>query len=134
MKKFRNFAKDFGFVEEKVTKERDFFRGYGRDPYIYVAAESKDGKPRFRGPALVAATEGDFGKASRLKGAVVGSLNETPGGGKIVTFNRPDDTFFHVIFGQEEREIDLHESTATHEQQGPYNTAFEKPRQRVIRD
>ncbi|OJJ36344.1 hypothetical protein ASPWEDRAFT_37910, partial [Aspergillus wentii DTO 134E9] len=53
---------------------------------------------------------------------------EAPGGGKMITFNRPDDTFFHVIYGQEERTVESQEPTGTHEQQGPFNTAFEKPR------
>src|SRR5690242_20206388 len=52
--KFSKFAEDFGFVEAARAKDRIFFRGYGKDPYVYVATRSKDGKPRFCGPAFVA--------------------------------------------------------------------------------
>ncbi|KAH7014746.1 Glyoxalase/Bleomycin resistance protein/Dihydroxybiphenyl dioxygenase [Ilyonectria destructans] len=126
--KFKEFAKDFGFTEEHITRDRIYFRGYGNDPYIYVASRSKDSKPRFRGPAFVAESQEEFDKAAKLDGAVIDSLDDAPGGGDIVTFNRPDNTFFHVVFGQKERETSPREPTATHEQQGPYNGAFDKPR------
>ncbi|KAH7126057.1 Glyoxalase/Bleomycin resistance protein/Dihydroxybiphenyl dioxygenase [Dactylonectria macrodidyma] len=126
--KFAEFADHFGFVEEHRTTDTIYFRGYGKDPYVYVASKSKDGKPRFRGPAFVAASQEEFSKAAKLDGAIVGSLDSAPGGGKIITFNRPDKTFFHVVFGQKERETKSQEPTATHEQQGPFNTPFDKPR------
>ncbi|KAH6988449.1 hypothetical protein EDB80DRAFT_755891 [Ilyonectria destructans] len=47
---------------------------------------------------------------------------------KIIIFNRPHNTFFYVIYSQIERQTDPEEPTATHEQQGPFNTPFEKPR------
>jgi hypothetical protein len=128
LEKFREFAKDFGLVEAQVTKDRVYFRGYGKDPYVYVASRSKDGKPRFLGPAFVASSEEDFEKALKLEGAKVESLNNAPGGGKIVTFSRPDDTFFHVVHGQQETAVPSREPTATHEQQGGFNKPFDKPR------
>ncbi|UKZ94622.1 uncharacterized protein TrAFT101_009479 [Trichoderma asperellum] len=126
--KFREFAKDFGFAEAEVAKDCIYFRGYGVDPYVYVATKSKDGKPRFLGPAFVAASEEEFQKASSIKGAKVMDLGSAPGGGKIVTFSRPDDTFFHVVYGQEERVMSKEEPSATHEQQGAFNKPFNKPR------
>lgn len=128
LENFARFAQDFGFVEVQRTDDRIYYRGYGIDPYVYVASRSNDGKPRFRGPAFVAASEEDFEKASKLEGAIVGTLDSSPGKGKIITFNRPDDTFFHVIHGQEERTPSPEESMAIFESQGPYNKPFEKPR------
>ncbi len=128
LEEFRKFAEDFGFVEAQSTKERVYFRGYGKDPFVYVATQSKDGKPRFGGAAFVARSLEEFEKASKLPEARLGSLRDAPGGGKIITFNRPDNTFFHVIYGQEERETDDQEPTATHEQHGPQNRPFDKPR------
>ncbi|GKT51987.1 metapyrocatechase 2 [Colletotrichum spaethianum] len=126
--KFTEFAVDFGFIEEARTEEMVYFRGYGKDPYVYVACQSKDGKPRFRGAAFVAASQEEFDKAAKLEGARLGSMESAPGGGKIITFNRPDETYFHVVFGQRERKVDQKEPTATHDNQGPLNKAFEKPR------
>jgi hypothetical protein len=128
LNKFCEFAKDFGFIEEQRTRDRIYFHGYGKDPYVYVASKSTDGKPRFQGAAFVATSLEEFNKAAKLDGAIVGSLEDAPGRGKIITFNRPDSTFFHVIFGQEERKTSAVEPTATHEQQGPFNTSFSKPR------
>lgn len=128
LEKFREFAKDFGFVETQVTKDRVYFRGYGKDPYVYVASKSKDAKPRFLGPAFVASSEEDFEKAAKLEGAKVESLENAPGGGKRITFSRPDDTFFHVVYGQQETAVSSTEPTATHEQQGAFNKPFDKPR------
>ncbi|KAL6821543.1 Glyoxalase/Bleomycin resistance protein/Dihydroxybiphenyl dioxygenase [Trichoderma camerunense] len=126
--KFSEFAKDFGFIEAHRINGRIYYRGYGRDPFIYVASQSPDGKPRFRGPAFVAASQDEFDKAAKLDGAIIGSLDEAPGNGQIVTFNRPDKTFFHVIYGQEERITSAQEPSAIHEQLGPFNKPFEKPR------
>ncbi|KAJ4856759.1 hypothetical protein T069G_10127 [Trichoderma breve] len=128
LEKFSEFAKDFGFVEVHRINGRIYYRGYGRDPFIYVASQSPDGKPRFRGPAFVAASQDEFDKAAKLDGAIIGSLDEAPGKGQIVTFNRPDKTFFHVIYGQEERITSAQEPSAIHEQLGPFNKPFEKPR------
>ena len=125
---FAKFAVDFGFVEELRTEDCIYFRGYGKDPYVYVASRSKDGKPRFRGAAFVAQSQEEFDKAAALPGARRGSISFAPGGGEIVTFNRPDDTYFHVVYGQKEREPERQEPTATHEDVGPLNRAFEKPR------
>lgn len=128
--KFREFASDFGMVEERVEEDRVYFRGYGIDPYLYVAQQSKNKKPRFLGPGFVAASQAEFDKAAALPGAKLGSMADAPGGGQIVTFERSDETLFHVIFGQEERDINGSEvPSATHEQFGPFNTPFSKPRQ-----
>ena len=126
--KFDIFADDFGFVKEAQVGDTIYYRGYGIDPFVYVATKSKDGKQRFLGPAFVAASEEEFEKAAALEGAERVSLEHAPGGGKMIKFSRQDNTFFHVVYGQEERKIDSEEPTATHEQQGPYNKPFTKPR------
>lgn len=130
LKKFEKFAMDFGFVEAHRTKDTIYFRGYGKDQYVYVATKSKDNKARFMGSAFVAASQEEFDKAAKIKGAEVRNLTEAPGGGKLITIARPGDTFMHVIYGQKEREVDKHEATSsTHDSLGPLNTPFEKPRQ-----
>lgn len=126
--KFSEFAKDFGFLETKKSPDRIYYRGYGQDPFIYVASKSRDGKSRFGGPAFVAASEAEFEKAAKLTGAIPSSLDDAPGGGKMVTFERSDDTKFHVIFDQSQREVAAAPPSATHEIQGPYNSPFDKPR------
>lgn len=130
---FATFAKDFGFEEAHRTDERVFYRGYGRDPYVYVASRSKDGNPRFNGAAFVAKSAAEFIKAAQLPGASKRAL-DGPGRGEMITFERPDDTFFHVVYGQEERQPDpSRASAATQVSQGPYNTPFSKPRRGMLK-
>ncbi|EMC94344.1 hypothetical protein BAUCODRAFT_35544 [Baudoinia panamericana UAMH 10762] len=126
---FERFAEDFGFIEAERTDNTICYRGYGRDPVVYVAVQSPDGRPRFRGPAFVAKDADEFEKAARLPGASPVKQLDTPGGGRMVTFERGDDTWFHVVHGQQERVVDGKQPpTATHETLEPFNGPFEKPR------
>ncbi|KAI0502931.1 Glyoxalase/Bleomycin resistance protein/Dihydroxybiphenyl dioxygenase [Xylaria bambusicola] len=125
---FSEFAKDWGFVEAKRDDNKIWYRGYGVDPYVYVVSKSKDGNPRFGGAAFVAKSEEEFEKAALLPGATPSSLADAPGGGKMISFTRSDDTHFHVVYGQIEREAEKSVPSATHEVQGPYNGPFQKLR------
>jgi hypothetical protein len=130
LKEFAKFAADFGFVEAKREGDTIYFRGYGKDPYVYVASKSKSGKPKFGGAAFVAASREEFDKAAKIPGSTVKSLDKAPGGGEMITIARPGDTFMHVVYGQEERAVETHDiPSATHESLGAFNTPFEKPRQ-----
>lgn len=123
---FTRFAKDFGFVEAHRTDDKIYYRGYGRDQYVYVACK---GRAHFGGPAFVAKNEEEFKKAARLPGAEVRSLSSLPGGGQMVVFNRPNGTAFHVLYGQVERIVDTKQPPSEiHETLGPFNGPFEKPR------
>jgi len=123
---FRKFAKDFGLVEVREDGDTIYFRGYGIDQYVYVATK---GPCAFQGPAFVAASQEEFNKALRIPGAWVQTLEHAPGGGKLITFARPNETSFHVLYGQEERVIDTSKvPSEIHEAQGPFNLPFEKPR------
>ncbi|OAP63470.1 hypothetical protein AYL99_02697 [Fonsecaea erecta] len=131
LNKFAKFSKDFGFVEEKRDGNNTiYFRGYGRDPYVYVASKSNSGRAKFMGPAFVARDRKEFEKAAKLPGATVKTLDGAPGGGQQVTIARPNGTFMHVVYGQQEREVDANQGipTATHDSHGPFNTPFEKKR------
>lgn len=130
LKQFGKFAHDFGFVEAARNGNTIYFRGYGISPYCYVASRSKDGKSRFLGAAFVAQNQEEFDKAKKIEGAEPRDLKHAPGGGQMITFARSDETFMHVVFGQQEREVETKElPTATHESLGPMNTPFEKPRE-----
>ena len=127
---FSSFADAFGFVEAGRESETVYFRGYGKDQYVYVATKSANGAKRFKGAAFVAASEGDFDKAAKLPDARVSELT-APGGGRLVTIERPGPTYLHVLYGQKEREVPGEPVTATHEHQGSYNGALEKIRKGV---
>ncbi len=133
LNEFSKFAKDFGFIEAKRTKDKIYFRGYGKDQYVYVATKNKDKKPRFMGACFVALNREEFDKAAKIEGAEMKSLTDAPGGGEMITIPRLGDTYMHIIYGQKEREVDPQDSTAsTHDFLGPLNTPFEKPRRGKI--
>ncbi|CAK7200476.1 hypothetical protein SEUCBS139899_003172 [Sporothrix eucalyptigena] len=129
---FSRFAKDFGFVEATRHGQTVYYRGYGRDPYVYVASQSSTRKSRFLGAAFVAKDEENFNKVAALPGATRKALESAPGGGEMVTIERPNGTYMHIIHGQAEREVvdkDKNEPpTATHDSHGPFNMPFDKPR------
>lgn len=124
---FAQFAEAFGFVEAHREDDTVYYRGYGRDQYIYVVSQSTDGQKRFKGAAFIAATEADFDKAAKLPQAQVQDL-KAPGGGRLVTIERPGPTHLHVMYGQTERDVPQEPPSATHEDQGPYNKSLTKPR------
>ena len=128
LEEFVEFARDFGLVEAARRGGTIYFRGYGKDPYVYVATESKDGQPKFNGPAFVAANQEEFEKTLKIPGAIPSSLENTPGGGRMATFERSDNTKFHVVYGQAEEDARGAPLSATHEEQGPFNGPFQKPR------
>ena len=126
---FERFAKDFGFIQAERKGDTIYYRGYGKDPYVYVASQSPTRRSRFMGAAFVAKDEENFNKARDLPGASHKVLDDVPGGGEMVTIVRPNGTYLYVVYGQSERELDKTDiPTATHESQGPFNTPFEKPR------
>ena len=127
LKTFSQFADAFGFVEAHRDSGTTYYRGYGKDQYVYVASQSPDGVSRFKGAAFVAATERDFEKAASLPQAQISDL-KTPGGGKLVSIERPGPTYLHIVYGQTERSTPAQPPSATHDTQGPYNGALEKDR------
>lgn len=92
---------DFGFVEEKRTGDRVYFRGYGPEPWV-VCAERAD-RDEFGGVGFAVDSEADLALAAEvLPGASpVHDLADAPGGGRAVTFRDPVDGFpFHLVYGQ----------------------------------
>jgi hypothetical protein len=124
---FSEFSEAFGFIEAYRDGANIYYRGYGKDQYVYVATQSSDGAKRFKGATFVAASERDFEKAAGLPQAHVSDL-KAPGGGRLVTIERPGPTWLHVLHGQAERMTPVKPPSATHDNQGPYNGALEKER------
>ncbi|KAI1502342.1 Glyoxalase/Bleomycin resistance protein/Dihydroxybiphenyl dioxygenase [Biscogniauxia marginata] len=123
--KFENFAKDFGFVEAGRAGDTIYYRGFGRDPYVYVASQARDGVKAFKGAAFVAQTEEDFVKATKLQGATRVDISKAPGGGQAVSVPTPGGSKIYVVWNQQEREV-REAVSATTVTKGDYNTSLEK--------
>jgi len=131
---FNQFALDFGLVEAFRDDEHILYRGYGVDPYCYVAQRSKTNTPSFDGAAFFAQTKSDFEKAAALDGAKVSELSPFPGGGKKVTVKSPSGFYIHVVYGQKARQPAQKPMSAQVESLGPLNGSMSKHRFGKIAD
>lgn len=96
------FLTDFGLTVADRTENKVFYKGYGRDPFVYCAIKGTENA--FAGAAFLVESLDDLERAAKTlpKASDIETLN-APGGGKIVTFHDPQDGFpFHLIYGQEE--------------------------------
>lgn len=104
---FLSFADDFGFEVAGKSEEGDIYlRGYGADPYIYIARQAPSGQDKkFCGSGFRAQTASDFERACQLEGAQVSDLSTRPGGGKMVSLSDVNGFELQIVFGQEERNV-----------------------------
>ncbi|KKY17956.1 putative glyoxalase family protein [Diplodia seriata] len=129
------FLKDFGFEECKRTDDKIYYRGYGREPFVYCLVKSD--KDEFAGAAFVVESEDDLNHASQVLPEATGpfELKDAPGGGKCVTFKEPVDGFeMHLVHGQapapDERvlpELAFNYPTQKHRPEGKFQRFEQKP-------
>ncbi|KAK6067264.1 glyoxalase family protein [Seiridium cupressi] len=97
----QQFLEDFGLEECKRVGNKTYYKGYGREPFLYCATEGAEAQ--FGGVAFVVETIEDLELAAKtIPGASeISEMSDAPGGGKRVTFHDPADGFpFHLVFGQ----------------------------------
>lgn len=106
---FRRFASDFGLEEIQTIEGNIFFKGYGKDPYVYIARQaSPSNDAKFIGGAFCARTKEDFEAASQIEGARSVDISSWPGGGKMVVLNDPNGFEMRVVWGQQEQVLPEH--------------------------
>lgn len=99
--KAHEFLQDFGFEECKRTDDKIYYRGYGREPFVYCLIKSD--KDEFGGAGFVVESEEELNYASKILPDATEpyELKDAPGGGKCVTFKEPVDGFeWHLVYGQ----------------------------------
>lgn len=101
----RRFFTDFGLVPVQETPDKIFFRGFGRDQFVYVAEKTHDGKRRFLGGGWVVQSLADLEKAAARPGATPVHDYEGPGGGKCVILPDIMGEDVTLLFGQADREV-----------------------------
>ncbi|PMD28915.1 Glyoxalase/Bleomycin resistance protein/Dihydroxybiphenyl dioxygenase [Hyaloscypha variabilis F] len=100
--KERKFLLDFGFEIAKETDEIIYFKGYGTEPYCYVAQKCRSGQTEFGGAAYVVEDRKELERAARLPGATSIRKLDAPGGGEIVSLRDPEGHQVHLVYGQTE--------------------------------
>ncbi|KAK4506708.1 hypothetical protein PRZ48_000441 [Zasmidium cellare] len=92
------FLLDFGMHITKQTDTKIWYRGYGTDQYVYYAQQ---GEKKFLGGAFEVESYADLEKASKVPGAgPITSLEDSPGGGHIITLTDPEGYPVNLIHGQ----------------------------------
>lgn len=131
LEKALSFLFDFGFVEEHRTANRVYLRGYGVQPFLYVAEQSPDSKRHFVGTYWVVDSLGELEKAASNPNASPIEEVTAPGGGKAVTIIDLNGFKVGFLYGQKLREKD---GPVPLEKTSPVaNGAVEKPRKGAFR-
>ena len=87
--KARKFLLDFGL---EIALERPgqeiFFKGYGTEPFVYVARRSPNGISEFGGAAYEVESRHELERAALISGATsaITKLDNFPGGGEVSLF------------------------------------------------
>ena len=101
--KLDEYLKDFGLHAidpPTASSEKVFYRGYGRQPVIYIA--SKNQEPKYLGVYFEVQSWADLENAEKLQGATSNiRWLEQPGGGYSVSLRDPSGLPFHVVYGME---------------------------------
>ncbi|KIV96560.1 hypothetical protein PV10_00409 [Exophiala mesophila] len=134
LEKALSFLLDFGFVEEHRTANRVYLRGYGVQPFVYVAEQSPDDRRHFIAGYWVVESPGELEKAASNPSASPILDSEAPGGGKVVTMTDPNGFTVGFVHGQKVRESDAVHGHLEQEQDPlSFNTTDNKPRRGVFR-
>uniref|UniRef100_A0A060SYV9 ARAD1C00330p n=1 Tax=Blastobotrys adeninivorans TaxID=409370 RepID=A0A060SYV9_BLAAD len=100
------FLEDFGMTVAKRTDTKVWYKGYGEDPYVYYAQK---GEKKFLGGCFEVESVEELEKASRLlpNASPIQDLDDSPGGGKMVTVYDPTGFPVNLIFGQQRHRSEL---------------------------
>ncbi|MEM7100101.1 MAG: VOC family protein [Pseudomonadota bacterium] len=94
----RVFLTDFGMLAVSDTDADLLMRGYGPEPYIYVASKGK--KDRFLGGGFTLSSREDLETLAHATGQAIQTLMR-PGGGEMVQLQDPNGLVVEVCAGIE---------------------------------
>ncbi|KAL9094764.1 MAG: hypothetical protein Q9165_003035 [Trypethelium subeluteriae] len=97
------FFVDFGLHVAQRDQDKIYFRGFGVDPYIYIAQQSQDTEKHFVGGTWVVRSATDLELARQLPRASTVQESPAPGGGKYVEIEDPVGFKVILIHGIEVR-------------------------------
>lgn len=102
--KARQFLLDFGLtVAHEEPGELIYFKGYGTEPYVYVAQQSGNGTNFFGGAAYVTISRDELERAAALPSSTGKILSlDGPDGGEFCTLEDPCGHKIHLIHGWKE--------------------------------
>jgi hypothetical protein len=125
------FLEDFGFVEVQRDSSRIYYRGFGIEPYSYIAEQAPTTKRAFvKGIWTVKSYEDLLTAANHPAATTSVEKHGGPGGGEIVTLTDPNGIAVSFIYGQILRDRDDVSgiSRNINDAENHPNLAFEKRR------
>jgi hypothetical protein len=98
----RRFLLDFGLTISSETPEREiYFKGYGTEPFVYVARQSPTSSSFFGGAAYEVESRTELSRATcQIPGCSAITKLDAPGGGESVTLTDPVSHAVHLVYGQ----------------------------------
>lgn len=115
------FLVDFGLELVSETEHRKYYKGFGTEPFIYVAEASTGSQKAFLGGAWAVESYEDLEVAAALPSASNIVDSDTPGGGSTVTLKDPTGHNVILVFGKKQlpvqaalREIELNSAQVKH--------------------
>ena len=103
LEKAHKFFIDFGLIEAQRSDDKIYYRGFGQDPYIYVAEKGVGGRAAFLGGIWVVASPADLETASKLPNASPVQSSSAPGGGDYVKLIDPTGISMTLVHGVQSR-------------------------------
>lgn len=133
LSKAKQFLLDFGMtiVDDKSSDDHTFFKGYGPDPFLYLAKQSSTpGQSRFGAAAYLVESRAELEKAVRtIPNASPITELDAPGGGEIVTLHDPAGHPVHLVHGQQPKpveELNLPKLVINYEDEKPRRGHFQR--------
>jgi hypothetical protein len=128
--KARQFFLDFGLsIAEEHPGREIYFKGFGTEPFVYVARQAEGDNAEFGGAAYVVESRAELERASLIAGASKISRLDAPGGGEILTLTDPVGYKVHLVFGQQETEAEppqLKKLVVNYEDEKPRKGKFQR--------
>ena len=119
--KARQFLLDFGLKIQEERPGQVFFRGFGSEPFVYIAKQA-EGDSSFDGGAFEVESRAELERAAGKSGATSIYSLDAPGGGEAVTLTDPAGYKCHLVYGQQPRVPDgpqREKLTANYEDEKP---------------
>lgn len=131
----RTFLLDFGLTIASETPGKEiFFKGYGTEPFVYIARQSPTSKSYFGGAAYEVESRAELERAITSIPGCSGSIEKlnAPGGGEVVKLTDPVGHIVYLVHGQEKTKDPVRPDCT--KKQPPTNYEFDgqKPRQGVF--
>ena len=103
------FLTDFGLIATERKDNIIYYRGFGENPYLYVAEQSLDNVKHFVCGGWLVRSPKDLETASQLPGASTIQQSDAPGGGQYVEVVDPNGIKLRVHHGIKLRPLDEQE-------------------------